>query len=163
MPTKTLSVYPNPYIAVDHEGYPAGACPCDMPEHVGMTTRKWVGAELDIDQTQLLEQLSAEERLYRNPRQRTRFKFELGEPTSLPVTHYYIDRIRGGELIAANADTARLGGVEFVEPRKALAASKKAACAKWEAENGPGTKPEHIDALDQAPAVPKAAPKGDKQ
>jgi hypothetical protein len=150
MAKKFLYVYPNPFIHIDHDGVPAGACQCDMPEHVGMTTRKWVGAELDPEGTKLLEKLSSEELRYRDARQQTRFKFDFSAPTMLPITEYYKDRLRHGEILPADKSTATLGGLEFVPPIEALAKSKAAALKKWEAMAGPGEKPEFIDSLDAA-------------
>jgi hypothetical protein len=150
MAKKFLLAYPNPFIHLDHDGYPAGACPCDMPEHVGMTTRRWVGAELDPAATMLLEKLTEEERRYRDARQQTRFLFTFSEPTKLPVTEYYKDRLRHGEILPADADSARLGGIDFMPPAQALAQAKTDACAKWVALMGPGEKPELVDALDSA-------------
>lgn len=166
MAKKFLLVYPNPFIAIDHDGMPAGACPCDMPEHVGMTSRQWVAAELDPQGTVLLEKLSAEELRYRDARQQTRFKFAFGEPTKLPITEYYKDRLRSTELLAADKDTAHAAGLEFIAPADALAKSKAAALKKWAALHGPGEKPEGIDLLDkdiaamgtaQQPTAPKQA------
>lgn len=163
MAKKTLLVYPNPFVHMDHDGYPAGACPCDMPEHVGMTTRKWVGAELDKGGTFLLEKLSKEELHYRDARQQTRFKFNFAEPTLLPVTEYYKDRLAGlnildQEILPANEETARIAGVKFVDPKAALAKAKAAATARWAAETGTDEEPEGIGVLDAAIAKLGAAP-----
>lgn len=149
---KNFAVYPNPYIAIDHDGYPAGACPADGPEHVGMTVRKWVGATLDSAETMLLERLTKEERQYRDARQQTRFKFHFEEPTQIPNTEYYKDRIQTRELIAADRETHVMAGGkpdEFREPIAVLQASKAAALKQWSAERGPGATPEHINVLDQ--------------
>lgn len=169
MAKKFFYAYPNPFIHLDHDGYPAGVCPCDMPEHVGMLVRKWVGASLDHENTFLTEKLSQEERRYRDPRQQTRFKFNLAEPTMLPVTEYYRDRFRGREILPADAATARLAGVPFVDPIEALRAEKVAAIARWRAENGPDETPEGIGHLDVAiaslgaPAQPSGGPQGDAE
>jgi hypothetical protein len=158
MAKKFLFVYPNPFIHLDHDGYPAGACPCDMPEHVGMTTRRLVGAEFDPDGTFLLEKLSQEESRYRDARQQTRFKFDFTAPTMLPVTEYYKDRLRHGEILPADAATAALGGIKFVPAAEALAKSKAEAAAKWIAMMGPGEKPDGIDSLDKDIAAMGAQP-----
>lgn len=150
MAKKFLLVYPNPFLHVDHDGYPNCACPCDMPEHTGMTVRRFVGAKFDQTNTFLLETLTEEELLYRNARQQTRFAFEFAEPTKLPVTEYYKDRVRGGELIAADETTARIGGVAYVEPKQVLADAKAHALKHWAALHGPDEEPELIDAHDKA-------------
>jgi len=158
MAKKFLLVYPNPFIALDHDGMPAGACQCDMAEHVGMTVRKWVGAELDAAGTFLLEKLSAEELRYRDARQQTRFKFDFSAPTMLPVTEYYKDRLRGSEILCADKASAKLGGLEFVAPIEALAKSKADAAKKWIAMHGPGETADGIDSLDAAIAAIGGAP-----
>jgi hypothetical protein len=158
MAKKFLLVYPNPFIALDHDGFPAGACQCDMAEHVGMTSRRWVGAELDDKATFLLEKLSPEELRYRDARQQTRFRFDFSEPTRLPVTEYYRDRLRHSEILCADEATAKLAGLKFVAPAEALAKAKADAAAKWIAMMGPGEKPDGIDLLDTAMAAIGAAP-----
>jgi hypothetical protein len=155
MAKKTFKVYPNPYVYIDHDGYPAGACPCDMPEHVGMTSRRFVGAKLDSEETRLLEKLSKEESRYRDARQQTRFAFDFSEPTTLPVTEYYRDRLNSSELIAADAETHKQTSIvgDFVSPKDALAKAKAAAVKRWAAERGDAEKPEGIDSLDAAIAA----------
>lgn len=152
---KIFKVYPNPFIHLDHDGYPAGACHCDQVHHVGMTTRRFVGATLDSEQTMLLEKLSKEELQYRNARQQTRFKFTFDEPTTLPVTDYYRDRLRDGEIFAADQETWKLmeASGPFVSPRDALAKSKEAAISRWRAETGSSGRPDGIDVLDQSIAA----------
>ncbi len=150
MATKRLSVFPNPYLALDHDGYPAGACQTDRMEHVGETVRSWVGAAIDEKQTFHTEKLSTFEQAFRFPTQQTRFRFDLVNPTMLPVTQYYRDRVRDGELIPADAVTAKLCEVPFVEPREALAKAKAAAIADWRARYQEA--PELVDALDPKPA-----------
>lgn len=157
MAKKHLFVYPNPFIHLDHDGYPAGACPCDMLEHVSETVRKFVGASLDGKNTFLLEKLSIEEAQYRNARQQTRFVFDLSAPTMLPVTEYYKDRLRAGEILPADERTAIIAGVKYVHPREALRAAKEAALKQWRAEN-PTEDPEGIDSLDGELAKLEPAP-----
>lgn len=146
---KFFLVYPNPFIHMDHDGYPAGVCHCDLLEHVG-NVRKWVGARLDQDQTTPLEKLSKEETGYRFARQQTRFSFDFSEPTRVPVTEYYRDRLRGGEILPADAATHKLAGLEgdFVPARQALAKAKEEALKLWRANYGPDERPALIDALD---------------
>lgn len=159
MGKRQFLVYPNPFIHLDHDGYPAGATPCDRLEHVGITTRKWVGAELDAEQTKPIEQFEPGD--LRTPRQITRFRFHFAEPTALPTTPYYADRIRDGELIAADEATARYVGVKFRSPADALAAAKDKAIADWQAREGEA--PPNVDAFDTEVAkagkpTPKVVP-----
>lgn len=158
---KTLSVYPNPFIHLDHDGYPAGVCPCDMVEHVGMTRRAWVGARIDPDQTFMLEKLTEEERRYRDARQQTRFKFDFSEPTTVLMTEYYKDRLRAREIIPADLETHISAGLlhqDYLPPAQVLELSKAASLKQWKAEHGPDTTPEFLSALDSAIAVLGAPP-----
>lgn len=158
---KTLSVYPNPFLHLDHDGYPAGVCPCDMVEHVGMTRRVWVGARIDPDQTFMLEKLTEEERRYRDARQQTRFKFEFSEPTTVLLTEYYKDRLRAHEIIPANIEAHMDAGMlrkDYLPPAEALAKAKAACLKQWAAETGSDEKPKFVDVLDSAIAALGAPP-----
>ena len=174
MAKKMFRVYPNPFLSLDHDGYPASACPCDMLEHVGMTVRKWVGAKLDPANTMLLEKLSVEEARYRDPRQQTRFAFDFSQPTEILVTEYYRDRIRSNEIFCADLETYKLAGIgkveDFIKPEEALKKAKAAALKQWAAERGSDEKPEGVDSLDdaigalgrsQAASSPQTGPSGD--
>jgi hypothetical protein len=127
----TLRVYPNPYVHLDHEGRPAGACPVD-PAHQP-DRRAWVGASLDREKTVITDEPQAGER--RSPTQVTVFAFAC-EVQELPASAYYLDRLRDGELIAADAATARMAGVAFIPPRTALACARERAELAWRALYG---------------------------
>lgn len=152
MPKKTLSVYADPYAALDHEGRPAHACPTD-PQHTG-EIRRWVGAALSsktrlVDRQDLDENVgkSVDAGLHEHP-QETVFEFApfesstpsegedvIGGPITLPETPYYLERIRHGELIAADVKTAKKAGSKFSEPKALIAASRAASIAKWFAQH----------------------------
>lgn len=147
MGKRQFLVYPNPFIHLDHDGYPAGATPCDMHEHVGLV-RKWVGAELDTEQTKPIEKFEPGD--LRTPRQVTRFRFRFDAPTALPCTPYYADRIRDGELIPADETTARYVGIAFRDPAEVLEEAKTKAIDDWKARE---EEPEHVDVFDAAIAA----------
>ena len=161
MPLKTLRVFADPYAALDHEGRPAHACPTD-PAHTG-PERRWVGAKLHADTA--LKKLDAATHeavragLHEHP-QDTMFEFS-DEAEELPRTPYYLARLKHGELIAADAETARAAGVRFEDPELVLARSRLKAIRHWKAEKG-ALPPFATDAdgklLEQLEAAEKAAP-----
>ncbi len=151
---KTLVVYSNPYLHVDHEGRPAGAVPTD-PEHTG-TERRWVGARLCPKRTQVTK-VSPDRSLHESE-QNTVFSFD-DEPVTVPFTHYYLERIRQGELVAANAPTALAASVKF-EPIADVRGRAKAAASKaWKAERGEDLPDHPTKTPPDAPETPSKAPK----
>lgn len=129
---ETLRVVCNPFAHLDHLGRPAGACPCDPVGHT--PDRRWVGARIH-ERTTLTEKLSREDASVRSAAQNTEFDFTPDVQT-IPKTPYYLDRLRDGELLAADAMTARAAGLPFVEPSTALAIAKTTAIASWAAHYG---------------------------
>jgi hypothetical protein len=128
---RTLRVYVNPYVHLDHEGRPCGACPVD-PAHIA-DRREWVGAWLDVERTRITSEPAKGE--VRAHTQQTVFAFSQ-DVQELPLTHGYLDRVRTGELLAADPSTAQAAGVRFIEPAHALEAARKAAVARWHALYG---------------------------
>lgn len=138
MPTPpTLSVYAVPYIALDHEGRPAGAFPHEpqflggLPadvavRHVGAV--RTVGKELRKAQGNLT---AHHEHL-----------FDFGdapEPVLVENTDYYRRAIKQRELIAADVESWIAAGCErqtFVDPRLALLWARDGAQAKHVAHYG---------------------------
>lgn len=139
---QTLRVVPNPYCHLDEDGEPAGACPAD-PAHAG-GARRWVGAVLDTERTKLLDR-DSEGRKIRRPKwdttgtdQITKFKFS-ADVVELPQSVYYLDRIRDGELIAADEETSRKAfgaGSKYVPAKEALAKHRGLAVERHEAAYG---------------------------
>lgn len=132
MPLKprTLSVFANLYSHVDEQGRPQGALPWDPHGH--NPDRGWVGARLEAVQIKPARTvkvgnavLTLEEAEY----ERT-LVFD-HEPTTLPETPYYLAALRRGELVAADEATAKMAGLKFVDPEKALADAKIAAITLW--------------------------------
>jgi hypothetical protein len=128
---KTLRVYANPWQHLDHEGLPAGACPCDPDEHT--PERRFVGATLKAEVSR-----KADPARGISSRQRTTFAFS-DEPVTVPDTNYYRAAVNRGELIAADEATAKACGFAkdgFRDPKKVLASEKRAACERFRAETG---------------------------
>lgn len=139
---KTLRVYANPYLHLDHEGQPAGACPCDPDEHT--PERRFVGAKLKAD---LIRKADKSKGI--SAKHRISFEFS-DEAQTVPDTAYYRAAVNSGELIAADLDTAKACGFvekSFRDPKAVLADAKKAACDAFKAATG------------DPPAFAKPAPK----
>ncbi len=148
MEQERLLVLPNPYTFIDGDGEPQGACPAD-PTHAG-GARMWVGATLDRKRTKHVADYTDRPKLRRggtdvawsgDPRPRpqvTKFAFA-SQPVEIPSTPHYLDRIREGSLIAADADTfAKVHGgpAKYVEPAQALAEARKKAFDEFRAAHG---------------------------
>lgn len=137
---RELVVFANPWVALDHKGRACGACACDPVHHT--PDRRFVGAEVDMERTKLLRNPRPGDVLRSVP-QDTVWKFDTG-PVKLPITGYYKDKIRKGDLIAADAETAALAGIAFVDPTKTLAAAKASAIQAFDSMYGSGAY-EHLE------------------
>jgi hypothetical protein len=129
---KTLRVHPNPYLHLDHEGRPAGACPFDPDEHDGSSLR-YVGATRVTTETR-------REDPRRGITAQHDYTWEFSkEAVVVPATDYYRRAIRSGELLAADVETfVEAGGARehFIEHPHALRHSKHGACARHKANHG---------------------------
>jgi hypothetical protein len=94
MALKKLRVLPNPSHALDHEGRPQ--CAVQFENARG---DYWVGASVDQERT-----LAA---------RKTFFVFDEETPVEVPPTGYYVRKLLDGELLPADAETAKLAGVPF--------------------------------------------------
>lgn len=134
----TLSVLPNPYAAIDAAGRPSGvvAMVTEAGDHVPL---RWVGADLDREQTRKLAPDDKSGRV--STPQETVWSFSAAAVT-VPddVQGYYRHAVRTGDLIAADAATAKRCGVESFGPA-ASAAAKAAGIAAYEAHYGVGSFP----------------------
>jgi hypothetical protein len=139
MPRHTidLSVLPNPYHALDHEGRPAGPCPRERtPTTVGH--QGYVGAERHCTVPEKLV-----DGHQGTPAQDTCWQFSK-EPTQVRDPHgYYRQMLRDGALFPADAKTARMAGpdVKYAPYAELLADAKKLANGRWRAafaEDAPG-------------------------
>jgi hypothetical protein len=106
MKKRTLKVMANPFSALDVDGNPQGAV-----ELEGIAGQ-YVGAVLDP------------EALRRSGRHGFRF---LGEEVSVPLTAYYVRRLRDGDLLPADEEAAQFAGRRFVAPATALAEAREHA------------------------------------
>lgn len=144
--SRTLNVYANPYASLDHEGRPSGTVLLDPVEHHpygeptidGVTgdhrwePRRYVGAELDTDKTKIIRRATAHGlgQSAQSHLQDTVWKFS-SEPQSLPLTNYYLARLRDGEIFPADAETAAVIGRRFVPYEEALQSAKTHALGLW--------------------------------
>ncbi len=137
-----LKVWPNPFLQIDHEGRPNGVLPYE-PEGDGVRTfdsRRFVGAHL---KAVILEEFPKGDP--RQTVQDTTFEYE-EVAVEVKNTPYYRNALKDGSLFAADEKTARLAGIKFVDPDKALTNAKTAALEVWsktykheetDYENGP--------------------------
>lgn len=157
---KRLRALPNPWQYIDHLGRPAGVCPCDPNEHT--PDRRWVGASIDtaveVRPARVLR-IGGQSYTQREASHDITWKFA-DEPTEIPNTAYYRQRIAGGELIAADVETAEACGIsraDFVDPKALLAKLKDAAIVQFDAENGDDAFDQLNADLDEKRAAAEAA------
>lgn len=117
-----LNVLPNPWAAVDGAGRPSGTYPEEPSQEGGAwvfdgTRKRFVGAAL--------EHVDGETRVV-----------HATEPVRVYASLHYRNAVKSGELLAADAETARACGVEFVPPADAIDRAKAARAAEWLAERG---------------------------
>jgi hypothetical protein len=124
-----LLVYAVPFVALDAEGMPAAAVRFDPP--AGRRNEvHFVGC---VPVRTVLEKRkpgTGRQTLYA-----TTFRYDLS-PQRIPHTDYHVQRIRRGELLAADAATAKRAGVPFVPPPVAFEQAKQAAIASWTQQYG---------------------------
>lgn len=128
MSFRTLKVYANPYKTLDGEGRPCHVLPYE-PEGDGVKTfddRRFVGATLKV---KVLEKFPDGDP--RQTVQENTFVFS-DEPALVKDTPYYRHALKRGDILPADAETARLAGLKFVEPKEALAAHRDAAVQVFE-------------------------------
>jgi hypothetical protein len=126
---KVLLVFPVPFAALDPEGMPSAAVRFDPP-----TGRKgevhFIGA---TRKNTLVEKRKREEG--RQSLYVTSFEYDL-MPQRITHTDYHVQRIRQGDLIAADQATAKIAGVPFAQPEVAFERARYAAIARWEQQYG---------------------------
>lgn len=148
-----LNVLPNPWAAVDGSGRPSGTYPEEPSQEGGVwgfdeTRKRFIGAALEHEAGE------------------TRIVFG-AEPVRVYASLHYRNAVKSGELLAADAATARACGIDFVEPAEVIARSKAARAAEWFAERGepapwlaeaaPAAAPETLEAPTPAPAPADAS------
>jgi len=129
---RTLRVVPNPYCALDGEGRPAGLVPKEreMVHRFANVHAGYVGGRWELDPEVPPTDYGRGDPRY--PSRPVVARFDSGE-VSLADTIYYRDRIRCGELIAADAETARTVGVPLVPVDEALVIARQTAALQWRA------------------------------
>jgi len=164
IPKNTIRVLPNPWIFIHHELGPQGHCHVDTGGR-GSDLR-YVGAEDDPNRIKLLhdyESNPSETRLnvhvqaWRFPAldaslAKPAVGFESG--IELPKTHYYLDRLRDGDLVPADKRTLNDQPCKFAS----LAEARDAGIAAFEANYGDGSFAEAFP----EPSVAKPAPAPDQ-
>lgn len=123
----TLKVWPNPFRHVDHRGQPCGVLPYE-PEGDGVITfdaRRFVGATLQATILQKFPEGDARQTV-----QDTSFVFS-DEPTTVRDSAYYRSAVKNGELLPADAETARKVGMVFKDPAEALRDEQTGAAKHW--------------------------------
>ncbi len=120
--TRTLQVFANPYLCLDHEGRLAGCAQMD-PAHAGGQFQ-FIGAGLHAD-TKILETFDEGDARGTHT-QDTVFAFS-SDASTIPGSVYHRDQIRNGELFLA---------VDGAPPWLALAAARNAAIANHVAHYG---------------------------
>ncbi len=127
---RTLNVVANPWMHIDSQGRPAGACPMDLPPGV----QGFVGASVSREHTKILRKGSH----YQDHVQDTVWEFDLS-PQVVPDTPYYRGRLRTGEILPADEKAARAAGhASFTKPEDALAKARERAIAEFDAAYGKG-------------------------
>jgi hypothetical protein len=124
-----LLVYPVPFAALDASGMPVGAVRFDPP-----TGRKnevhFIGCTRQHTLIEKRPRAEGRQSVYT-----TSFRFDL-TPQRITHTDYHVQRIRQGDLLAADPATAKRAGVPFVPPMTAFERARYAAIARWEQEYG---------------------------
>lgn len=169
LPKKTIRVLPNPWGFVHHELGPQGRCHEDTGGR-GSDPR-YIGAHICPTDTLKLTDFESNPGETRLDEWKIVFKFpsldaallapapDFKDGIELPKTPYYLDRLRDGDLIPADARTAE-NPCRFVS----LAEARKAGIANFEAHYDVGSFaeicPELADKAAEAPAAATpAAPK----
>jgi hypothetical protein len=153
---KRLRVFPNPWgisprvfgkdgtgsshtATMDSQGRPCGVCPADPVRDGGdpgklvgaWPAHEWLGKEPRPGEFRHRRQDTGYEFLGASNRETEPFALakELAgkEPVDLMFTDYYVERIADGSLIAADEQTARTAGIEFIEPQELFGLLAKAA------------------------------------
>lgn len=128
---KTLRVYANPWHALDSEGRPAGACACDPDYHT--PARKFVGATLEAKETRKAVPAKGI-----TARHDITYAFST-EAQEIPLTVYYLEAVKRGELIAADEASAKACGFApdtFKDPAVCLAEERRAAARQFQINYG---------------------------
>jgi len=157
---KTLRVIPNPFGMVDHNGQPCCAVMMGEPFHVPYGAHRFVGAQrvsatLVRPPTETIIGNVVHQTVAPDHDVVWEFSTDVVE---VPEHPYYFEHVSRGDLIAADADTAKRCGIsQFVDPRVLLAKAKDFARKEWDDQNGAGDFDAAEQERAQAAADAKAA------
>lgn len=156
-PTPNLKVLPNPFFALDADGMPS--CHVRLDPEVGREgVIEFIGVVVSKDV--LTGADAPKDNAKRDPQFRKRsttFVWAQG-PVEIPVTAYHVERVRSGEILAADKATAQACKIWFVEPAVAIAQTKKREIAAWVASHGEEPPVEEWDAAVAPPKPVVVAP-----
>lgn len=127
-----ILVHPNPYSFIHPVLGPQGACPQDPHEHANPSVRRFVGARLKARGNGREKVADESLQAYRNM-QVTWFEFA-DEPVEVPLTNYYVDRLRDGSLVPGSVAVAKSVPCRFAS----IAEARAAACVEFDAAQGAG-------------------------
>ncbi len=138
---RTLWVLPNPWAAIDHLGRPAAAVPVDPVDH-DPHNRRWVGAtcEAKLVKPAQRQRIGSQIVVVAEAEYDLEWTFT-DAPVRLPNTPYYRERVKRGELLAADKATAAACNVKlakFQDPKRYLETLKGEAIKEFDARNGDG-------------------------
>lgn len=174
-----LKVYPNPYAALDGQGQPVGTVRHD-PQHGRKGVVHYVGADLAFRVRTADENAGRRGAIRirdttfptsqgRQLLRETVITYRLGKPATIEHTDYHVQRLQQGELLPADAATAKIAAVAWVEPQEALDAAREGKglygreLVAWQANTGElpevprfllGVAPEPPDPGKHAPEPP---------
>jgi hypothetical protein len=126
---ETLLVYAVPFSALDANGMPAGAVRYD-PATGRVNAVHFIGCARHHRLVERRRRNEGRQSVYA-----TSFRYDLA-PEAITHTDYHVQRIRHGELIPANAATAKIAGVPFVAPTTAFERARYVAIRNWEQQYG---------------------------
>ncbi len=140
---KKLRVLPNPWTHIDEKGHANGVCIVEQPGH-GASDRRWVGAHISkVKEIEPPKRVTIGGRTHEQKSGIHHCTYSyVTEPVVVENSAYYRKMVSKGDLIAADALSAKACGisaVNFVEPSKLLEQLKQAAIVQFELENGAGS------------------------
>lgn len=131
---KLLNVIPNTFIALDAIGMPCGFTFAD-PTLPNAPRFRVVGGVLTKD----VKAVEREPDDMRETKVIVGSRISLMRPTQVEPTEYHIARVRSGEMIAADVETAEACGISkksFRSPVAILSETRNVRIAEWNAEHG---------------------------
>jgi len=137
---KRLKVLPNPWSCIDHLGRPCGVVPCDPVEHV-QAQRRWVGAKPKAVQTapRVAHMVKTTLVVVQEAQHDLTWSYST-EPVEVPNTPYYRERVKQGDLIAADLATANACNLKrFTNPALHERNLKELSIRHFDSRNGEGT------------------------